>query len=102
MEILDPVFGTVNTLGKVGAPIQEAIAARVTIQPFTKGMALWLESDAGSIHVLLDSGAWREYHDSPMANASDPRLDDAGFTPPPHFSTRRAAFDAPGCTTISR
>ena len=75
VQILDPVFGTVNSLGKVGAPIQEAIAARVAIQPFTKGMALWLESDAGSIHVLLDSGAWREYHDSPIVSANDPRLD---------------------------
>jgi hypothetical protein len=75
VEILDPVFGTVEILGKVGAPIQEAIAAKVTIQPYTKGMALWLESDAGSIHVLLDSGAWREYRDSSIVKANDPRLD---------------------------
>jgi hypothetical protein len=73
-EVLDPAFATVGDLATVGAPVQESIAARVVVQPFTRGMALWLEADAGSIHVLHEDGTWREYRDSATAVRADPRL----------------------------
>lgn len=71
IDVLDPVFAGVGDLDTLGAPVQESIAARIVVQPFARGMAMWLESDAGSIHVLFEDGHWREYRDS----ASVPRID---------------------------
>jgi hypothetical protein len=73
-DVLDPAFAAVGDLASVGAPLQESIAARVVVQPFARGMALWLESDTGSIHVLLADGSWREYRDSASVPRADPRL----------------------------
>jgi hypothetical protein len=73
-DVLDPVFAAVGDLASVGAPVAESIAARVVVQQFTRGMALWLEADAGSIHVLHEDGSWREYRDSASVPRADSRL----------------------------
>jgi hypothetical protein len=73
-DVLDPVFGSVTDLAAVGAPVQESIAARVVIQPFARGQTLWLEADAGNVHVLLHDGTWRVFRDDATVPRADAKL----------------------------
>lgn len=85
-DVIDRAFRQLPQLSTVGAPLEAPARIRLVVQPFTKGLAVWIESDAGSIHVLFDDGTWREYRDSSVDSAPstqrvgvDPR--EANFNP---------------------